>query len=462
MLSLNAARRCLCISNALALAVLLVFAPQSPAEEKIRVAAISFEPQKFDLAGNARRLEQLFRDAQRGGARIAVAPEGALDGYVVNEIIAGTESAERMKDVAITIDGPVIGQFQKLAKELRMCLAFGFAERIGDDVYNSAVFIDHAGQLCGNYHKMQLAEGYDESWWFNRLGDKCRAFDTPFGRCGILICNDRWNPQLAKITALDGAQFLVIPSFGSTSEKQDEAVLSRSVENSIPVIEANVGVTLIVSENRIAAVDRAREHITFSEIVIPDARPVNATMRDEEEQRFLMWRTEEMPKRLAKHRPPEVGDAARKLELKNFDTGTVQLDEAIDKGPVVVVVLRGNPGYQCPLCTRQVGQFISAAKDFRTAGATVILVYPGPAAELEVKAEEFLKGTILPEGFHLVTDPDYVFTKEWRLRWDAEKETAYPSTFVVDQAGRIRFAKISKSHGDRAPVADVIKALNDL
>ena len=293
---------------AFALSTVTLSTQQSLATETIRVAAISFEPQKFDLAGNAKRLEQLFRDAQRGGARIAVAPEGALDGYVVNEIIAGKESPERMKDVAIEIDDPVIQRFQKLAEELRMCLAFGFAERIGHDVWNCAVFIDQTGHLCGKYHKMQLAEGYDESWWFNRLGDKCRAFDTPFGRCGILICNDRWNPQLAKIAALDGAQFLVIPSFGSTSEKQDEAVLNRSIENSIPVIEANVGVTLIVSENRIAAVDRARKRITFSEIVIPDARPVNAMMRDEEEQRFLTWRTEEMPKRLAKHKPPAVGD----------------------------------------------------------------------------------------------------------------------------------------------------------
>jgi predicted amidohydrolase len=287
---------------AFALSTVTLSTQQCPAEETIRVAAISFEPQKFDLAGNTDRLEQLFRDAQQGGARIAVAPEGALDGYVVNEIIAGKEPAERMHDVAIEIDDPVIKRFQKLSEELRMCLAFGFAERIGNDVWNCAVFIDHTGHLCGKYHKMQLAEGYDESWWFNRLGDKCRAFDTPFGRCGILICNDRWNPQLANIAALDGAQFLVIPSFGSTSEKQDEAVLNRSIENSIPVIEANVGVTLIVSENRIAAVDRAKEGITYAEITIPDTRPVEAALRDDEERQFLLWRVDEMPKRLAKHK----------------------------------------------------------------------------------------------------------------------------------------------------------------
>jgi len=308
MTSQDSLKKKLLLTGVVAAAVLalIVSAQRCVAEETIRVAAVSFEPKKFDLQANVQRLDQLFREAHQGGARIAVAPEGALEGYVVNEIIAGKESAERMKDVAIDIDGPVIERFRKLAEELKMCLVFGFAENTEDGIFNCGVFIDQTGHLCGKYHKMQLAEGYDEAWWFNRLGKKCRAFDTPYGRCGILICNDRWNPQLAKIAALDGAQFLVIPSFGSTSTKQDDAVLSRAVENSIPVIEANVGVTLIVSENRIAAVDRAREGITFAEIVIPGARPVEAMLRDEEERRFLLWRVDEMKKRRAKQKSPDT------------------------------------------------------------------------------------------------------------------------------------------------------------
>lgn len=157
-----------------------------------------------------------------------------------------------------------------------------------------------------------------------------------------------------------------------------------------------------------------------------------------------------------------VGDMAPALELESYDTGTVKLEDAIRKGPVVVLVLRGNPGYQCPLCTRQTGEFIAAAKKFDAANATVILVYPGPAASLETKAKEFMKDSTLPKGFHLLIDPDYAFTKEWHLRWDAPQETAYPSTFVVDKDGKIRFAKISKSHGDRASVEDVIKSLRKI
>lgn len=266
----------------------------------VRVAAISFVPRKFDLEGNARSLERAFREAKKGGAQLAVAPEGALDGYVVNEIIAGKAAEEKMNAVAIPLDHPVIGRFQKLARELEMCLVFGFAERINKDVFNCGVFIDHQGLISGKYHKMQLAEGYHDSWWFNRLGKQSRAFDTPLGRCGILICNDRWNPQLARIPVLDGAQLLLIPSYGSRSEAQDRAVISRGQENGVPIVEANVGVTLVVDDGKIIAVDRREEGITFGEIRIPAARKADPDERDRVEREFLEWRTEEMQRRYEK------------------------------------------------------------------------------------------------------------------------------------------------------------------
>ncbi|MFO1483264.1 MAG: SUMF1/EgtB/PvdO family nonheme iron enzyme [Verrucomicrobiaceae bacterium] len=266
----------------------------------IRAAAISFVPVKFDLAGNADRLEQAFRSAHQGGAKIAVAPEGILEGYVVNEIIAGKAKAEMMKDVAVTLDDPMIRRFQNLARELEMCLVFGFAERIKDEVFNCAVFIDDTGRICGRHHKMQLAEGSHPDWWFNRLGQQSRAFDTPYGRCGIVICNERWNPQLARILALDGAQFLLIPSYGSNSKQQDDAVLQLGRENGVPVVEANVGVTLLVNDGRIAVVDRKDDGITFGDITIPSAIAAQPAERDRVEREFIDWREPEMKARYEK------------------------------------------------------------------------------------------------------------------------------------------------------------------
>jgi sulfatase modifying factor 1 len=280
----------------------LGFAAEAPASNgaAVRVAAISFVPVKFDVKANAVRLERAFREAHEGGAKIAVAPEGVLEGYVVNEIIAGKAKPEAMKGVALTMSDPVVRRFQDLARELKMCLVFGFAERIEDDVFNCAVFIDDAGEIRGRHHKMQLAEGSHPDWWFNRLGARSRAFDTPYGRCGIVICNERWNPQLARILALDGAQFLVIPSYGSRGEAQDKAVLKLGKENGVPVVEANVGVTLIVNDGQITSVNRKQEGITFGEITIPPSVAAQPGERDRMEREFLVWREQEMKLRCAK------------------------------------------------------------------------------------------------------------------------------------------------------------------
>jgi peroxiredoxin len=86
-------------------------------------------------------------------------------------------------------------------------------------------------------------------------------------------------------------------------------------------------------------------------------------------------------------------------------------------------------------------------------------VYPGPADSLKKRADEFVKGKALPKNFTLLMDPNYSFTNQYGLRWDAPNETAYPSTFVLDSKRKVMFAKISRSHGDRANNANILKAL---
>lgn len=158
---------------------------------------------------------------------------------------------------------------------------------------------------------------------------------------------------------------------------------------------------------------------------------------------------------------PTIGKTANDFELEavlGAHEGKVKLSEVVKSGPVVLVVLRGFPGYQCPICSRQVGSFISRAKEFAAQNVNVLLIYPGPAKELDQRAREFLKGASLPAPFTLLLDPDYKFTNAYGLRWDAPRETAYPSTFVIDSASKIHYAKISQTHGGRAEVADIVKA----
>jgi len=157
---------------------------------------------------------------------------------------------------------------------------------------------------------------------------------------------------------------------------------------------------------------------------------------------------------------PAVGAKAPAFTLKTPAGTPVSLADETGKQKLVLVVLRGYPGYQCPLCQKQVHDFVAHASAFEAKGARVLLVYPGPPAELDAHAKEFLnKETSLPSNVTLVTDPDYTMTNLYGLRWNAEHETAYPSTFLLDKDGAIQFEKVSHTHGDRITAEDILQRL---
>ncbi|MBM3935463.1 MAG: carbon-nitrogen hydrolase family protein [SAR202 cluster bacterium] len=261
----------------------------------VKAAAISLKPVKWDKAGNADRMEEFFSRAAREKPDLIVTTEGVLEGYVVTPIIEDVSLAQRMYDVAEPVDGPYIRRFRKLAKSLKTCLCFGFAELDGKDVFNTAVFIAPSGDICGTYRKVQLAEGTHPTWFFNRVGKTLRAFDTPVGRIGIVICNDRWNPMIVRTLVMDGAQMVLIPSYGSRSHKQNETVLARARENGVPIVNANVGMNLIISKGEIVAYKWGVDQITTGVIEVPEWP--SASRAREMEAEYFRLQGPEMEKR---------------------------------------------------------------------------------------------------------------------------------------------------------------------
>lgn len=160
--------------------------------------------------------------------------------------------------------------------------------------------------------------------------------------------------------------------------------------------------------------------------------------------------------------PPAVGDKARDFTLNRLDGKPIQLSALTREGPVVMLMLRGWVGYQCPICNRQIGDFLRNTKEFQAAGANVVMVYPGASDLVQGKAEDFVTGKTLPEKFHFVVDPDLKTVNLYHLRWNAPNETAYPSTFVFDKQGTVRFVKISQSHGDRSSAAEILAILSTI
>jgi peroxiredoxin len=157
-----------------------------------------------------------------------------------------------------------------------------------------------------------------------------------------------------------------------------------------------------------------------------------------------------------------IGKKATDFNLKTISGDEIQLSKINAGHPVVLVVLRGWPGYQCPVCTKQVGSLVADADKFTEKGAVVLMVYPGPSEQLQEHAKEFSEDYKFPENFYFTLDPEYSMIAKYGLRWDAPNETAYPSTFVIKRKGEIVFSKISTTHGGRADNDEIFEALGKL
>tara|TARA_R110002049_G_scaffold4601_4_gene31923 strand:- start:171817 stop:172380 length:564 start_codon:yes stop_codon:yes gene_type:complete len=166
-----------------------------------------------------------------------------------------------------------------------------------------------------------------------------------------------------------------------------------------------------------------------------------------------------------KNERPAVGDKAPDFDLPivgSDEDEYLQLHKEVEKGPVVVIVLRGYPGYQCPLCSRQVGSLINRAKALSQAAHRVVLVYPGEPDLLQRHADEFIGSRAVPDPIVMVRDPGMKMVNEWGLRWNAPRETAYPATYVIKKNGRIAWAKISDSHAGRSTTDEIVTELRKL
>ena len=158
-----------------------------------------------------------------------------------------------------------------------------------------------------------------------------------------------------------------------------------------------------------------------------------------------------------------VGDKAINFDLPVVGSDDyLQLEDELKQGHVVVIVLRGYPGYQCPVCSGQVGALINRAKAISELAHRVILVYPGEPTELERHAEEFIGSRSIPDPLVIVRDPAMEMVTEWGLRWDAPRETAYPATYVINKNRRVVWTKISSSHAGRTTPDEIIKELRKL
>jgi predicted amidohydrolase len=92
----------------------------------------------------------------------------------------------------------------------RISIAVGFVE-VTDDYrfFNSALYLED-GAIRHLHRKVYLPTyGLFDEQRYLAHGERFRAFDTRFGRVGMLVCEDMWHLSASYILAMDGATTMI-------------------------------------------------------------------------------------------------------------------------------------------------------------------------------------------------------------------------------------------------------------
>jgi len=162
-----------------------------------------------DPEANLRKTLELAERAAQQGAQIICTQELFRSQYFCQK-----EDHEYFK-LAEPIPGPSTAAFQKIAREYNVVIVASLFEKRASGLYhNTAAIIDAGGSLLGIYRKMHIPDDplYYEKFYFTPGDTGFRAWDTKFGKIGVLVCWDQWYPEGARLTALQGAEILFYPT----------------------------------------------------------------------------------------------------------------------------------------------------------------------------------------------------------------------------------------------------------
>lgn len=198
----------------------------------MRIAALQMQAVAGDQAANVARIERAVRDAAAAGAELLVVPELALPGY---------GAGAKMAELAEPEDGALVASLSDLARATGVAIIAGFAERDGDDVFNSAVFTDGV-RLPVIYRKSHLYGPYEKGL-FGAQPPETHLFDIGGMRLGMLICYDVEFPENVRRLALAGAQAVIVPTALPTGDSGNfiagHMIAVRAFENQVFVAYIN-------------------------------------------------------------------------------------------------------------------------------------------------------------------------------------------------------------------------------
>ncbi len=179
-----------------------------PAPAFLTLALAQIRPRKGDYAGNLATIGAMLTQAASLDERptLVCFPEAALTGYFL-------EGGVREHAVSA---GQLAADLHRIYAGPPVDVCVGFYEVWRNRLFNSALYVSlgETIPLVRHVHRKVFLPTYglfDEER-FVEHGHEVRAFDTPWGRAAMLVCEDAWHSMMGTIAALDGAQLIIVPT----------------------------------------------------------------------------------------------------------------------------------------------------------------------------------------------------------------------------------------------------------
>lgn len=212
------------------------------------IAMVQMETRLGEVESNLKQHLETIDHAKTQGAELVVFPELSLTGYVLQDLTPLV--ARRPID-----SDPTFGPLLQASKEIDMIVGFVEAEH-RHRFYIAAAYLS-GGKVLHVHRKVYLPTYglFDEGRFF-AWGDHVRAFDSPLGRVGMLICEDFWHASPPYLLWLDGAEilFLISASPGRGITGDDRLESARWVER-INQAYASLFTTYVIHTNRVGFED---------------------------------------------------------------------------------------------------------------------------------------------------------------------------------------------------------------
>jgi predicted amidohydrolase len=215
---------------------------------KLSLALAQINTHLGDVPANLEKHLHLAAEARAAGADLLIFPELSLTGYALQDLASVVALRPRHDD-------PVFKRLLEASRDLDLVVGFV------DEDHRHRFFIATAylsgGDIVHVHHKVYLPTYglFDEGRFF-AWGDSVRAFNTRFGRVGMLICEDFWHASPPYLLWLDGADLLLFssasPGRGLNGEAQLES--ARWVEH-INRAYASLFTSFVVHANRVGYED---------------------------------------------------------------------------------------------------------------------------------------------------------------------------------------------------------------